>query len=200
MSYNCRYCYEDFTNRSEVLCPCDCDGSMKYVCKKCFTHYIDSDKTDKRFNTCPSCKQNYKRNTPDIDNKVEQVSTIENMAQVGLNILLVFLLLVLGENEIFLILFLFIIILSLLNYLAVFGLHAWSETLTLIYIIILFSPREIKYAGFTIFVLANFVFASYYLLDKRWVQIYKKNFMTLTRSIKTQIFDRDLNRYVYDRV
>lgn len=36
IEYECRCCYESFQDRKDVISPCKCLGSMKYICKQCF--------------------------------------------------------------------------------------------------------------------------------------------------------------------
>lgn len=58
--YTCRICFDATNNKNDIVAPCKCDGTMKYVHKACLEQWrVHSSGTD-NFNKCPTCGENYK--------------------------------------------------------------------------------------------------------------------------------------------
>jgi E3 ubiquitin-protein ligase DOA10 len=49
----CRICFEYVTPEKEILSPCQCSGTIKYVHKECFDKYLEISRVD-RCNSCGS--------------------------------------------------------------------------------------------------------------------------------------------------
>lgn len=57
--YTCRVCYDDSLDRSEVIVPCLCSGSGKYICKECLQDWRANGETSRSFTHCPTCSFEY---------------------------------------------------------------------------------------------------------------------------------------------
>ena len=61
--YSCRICFEDTTNREEIINPCNCKGSSKYVHKNCINQWFKFNLSNKNYDICNSCLSKYNRKT-----------------------------------------------------------------------------------------------------------------------------------------
>lgn len=57
--FTCRVCYDDTLDRSEVIVPCLCSGSGKYICKECLQDWRANGETTRSFTHCPTCNFEY---------------------------------------------------------------------------------------------------------------------------------------------
>lgn len=73
MSYSCRICYDDFEDRDDVICPCNCNGDMKYICIDCFKKLTSNTKNSSFREECPTCKGKYLFNTSTISAYQEEL-------------------------------------------------------------------------------------------------------------------------------
>ncbi len=73
--YDCAYCYETFENREDVIHPCPCDGSMKYLCKTCLNSNLEFHKTDEQYYKCVNCGNKYVRDYGNIPKSVQDRAT-----------------------------------------------------------------------------------------------------------------------------
>jgi len=57
--YNCRICYDETCDRGEVIVPCLCSGSGKYICLDCLEDWRVNGSSSKSFTHCPTCEFEY---------------------------------------------------------------------------------------------------------------------------------------------
>lgn len=57
--YCCRICYEETCDRHDVVVPCLCSGSCKYICKECLQDWRANGSTARSFTHCPTCDFEY---------------------------------------------------------------------------------------------------------------------------------------------
>jgi len=57
--YICRICYDETYDREEVIVPCLCSGSGKYICHECLQDWRANGNTSRSFTHCPTCDFEY---------------------------------------------------------------------------------------------------------------------------------------------
>jgi len=62
--YCCRICYDEFEDRDEVIAPCLCSGSGKYICNECLQDWRANGSSSKSFTHCPTCEFEYHLENP----------------------------------------------------------------------------------------------------------------------------------------
>lgn len=68
--FDCRVCFETFSERDKVLSPCKCSGTQGYICRDCFEIQRDIMSETK----CPTCKfvYEYERDGRVRENVIKQ--------------------------------------------------------------------------------------------------------------------------------
>ena len=64
---DCRICLEE-DNIKNMISPCLCRGSNKYVHKECLNQWRRLSDNQEQINQCPTCKFEYHIETIDVDN------------------------------------------------------------------------------------------------------------------------------------
>lgn len=91
----CRVCYED-ENNVDLISPCNCIGSMKFICKDCLNQWLKCNKSDKRYFECNECKKKYNRLEPSgkdsrVDFEMATYTTVLTIASAVLLVSMIFL-------------------------------------------------------------------------------------------------------------
>lgn len=55
----CRICLEENLNREDVIVPCNCRGTQKYVHKYCLNAWRTVNRRNRLYHTCRICERNY---------------------------------------------------------------------------------------------------------------------------------------------
>lgn len=201
--YQCRFCFEDFTEeeRDKLIVPCACTGSGKYVCKDCLNKYIETDKTDEKFNVCPSCKKTYKREVPDISDSINHQVKDEMLYGVGFLTLILTSFIFLGKfNSIFFLMLLFVYLITAFH-LGIYSGNNENITWYIMYIIIFYSlifisPHKIGYIGFVMWSIILYGYFSYKILNNGWNLLFKTKYNKTVENLQCLMFDYDLGEYV----
>lgn len=196
--YTCKFCYEDFENRDDVITPCVCNGSNKYVCKECLNKYISLNKTDTKYNECSICKQAYKRNIPDIKDSVNDKVRDEVCFNTGILVFLTVTFLLLGKfQSIFIFCMLIIYLITALkiapncqNY------PSFWAFVFIAYLVILFSPHRYAYVGYAMWIIAMCGYFGYTFLTSGWECIFNEKYTSNVEKLNCLIFDFDLGKFV----
>lgn len=197
--FECRYCYDEYSDRSQVIVPCACSGTNKYVCKGCLNKCISIDKNNIKYTTCPSCHQLYKRDVPDIKEDINCQVKDEMLYGVGCLTFFTTAFLFLGKST-----FVFVFLLLLLYLLSIIHIATHQDgiytylllPIVIIYMIILFSPHEIAYVGFALWAILLYTFLSYKIINNGWELIYKSKYNCIIEDMKCFMYDNDLKLYV----
>ncbi len=59
MSYQCRICLDEQQSVENLISPCQCRGTMKYVHRNCLNEWRSDDPHTNRFHFCNECKYQY---------------------------------------------------------------------------------------------------------------------------------------------
>lgn len=197
--FNCRYCLEDFEDRDDIISPCDCKGTQAFVCKTCFNSYINTDRNNVKYTTCPSCKFLYDRKGAKVTKEINDETRDEALYAVSVLTLLTILLLVTAK---FTILFIFILIfvyfytISVGVHLLPFSYNYSIYAVLIIYLLILWTPKKISYPLFSLWIIGIFGVVSYRMLNELWEKVNKIKVSKLNSENGCEMFDFNLNRYV----
>ena len=58
-SFECRICYEDEKQTKKLIRPCACDGSRRYVHRKCLEDWMEYTIDENNKERCQDCHQKY---------------------------------------------------------------------------------------------------------------------------------------------
>jgi hypothetical protein len=194
-TFDCRFCQEEFTNRTDVICPCKCSGSQKYVCKECLNKYMGTVSPDIKYTTCPTCKANYVREGRNYgDSQHNDDVRDEVLMGIGFLLLITVMFLVLGLNEVF---FLFLILVIYFYTISAFtiliGNSRYVTLVVLLFCIIMSMESKYAYPVLALWVTYVFAALSYRLITVKWCELLNRK---LSRIAQTRMFDFDLSRYV----
>lgn len=193
----CKFCFGD-ENQENLIAPCGCTGSMRFVHKECLTNWLKNNKGDKRYFECNECKKEYKRLIPsDQDSIVDfEMSTYTLALTLGSAIILVLLLFLCGLSTL-----LCSIILFILYVITVSSsirrdniLLAW--VLIFLFVVAIFSNRKIKTFIVSLWLLFGYGLCVHEYLDSLWFntkQCILSNYMI---NIKPKIYDNYTRQYV----
>lgn len=198
--YNCRVCFENFTNRTDVIVPCKCSGSGKYICKDCLNKYITNDKNDIKYTTCPSCKSKYIREQPKIPIDLNNETRDEVLYGVGV-ITLVTLGFLLGGKfssvSIFFVLCLYFYSMAVfITASGGFGNTYIYWLILAVYFFVLFAPKKISYFVYGLWTISVFAFICKRILDVKWELLNNSKTLKLTEKLGCKMFDFGIGRYV----
>jgi hypothetical protein len=59
MEYQCRICLTEEKNTDDLIRPCKCNGSVKYIHRKCLDEWRSASADNDNFNRCQTCKFKY---------------------------------------------------------------------------------------------------------------------------------------------
>lgn len=188
--YSCKICYEDFKERDEVIVPCKCDGTMKYICKNCLSSVIKSNTNGENAAKCTICNTLYQRDisNPDVSNEI----LAEILYKCGSIILLV-LGVFMGSSEnsnffMFMISVLMYLALSLINNLGFLGLEVMS------YVFLAMSLGRAKiYMMYT-----GFLLGVRYMIEvmRNWDKVENRAIFDKLQNLKSKFFDFETHQYV----
>lgn len=58
-NFECRICYDEEKNEKKLIRPCACDGTNRYVHRKCLNTWRNYDQNEERAIKCMECKKKY---------------------------------------------------------------------------------------------------------------------------------------------
>ena len=58
-NFECRICYDEEKNEKKLIRPCACDGTNRYVHRKCLNTWRNFDQNEERAVRCMECKKKY---------------------------------------------------------------------------------------------------------------------------------------------
>ena len=200
-TYACKICWEDFSDRNDVITPCKCTGSVKYICKGCLNKFLEVNKDTDNYLKCTDCKESYRRESPNINLELNAEVFDEVLFGTGILIILTILILKMGEFKsiyVFSLLFLYFISLTLLSRMTILGYNVESliSFVVLLYFIALFTPYPYSYPMYVLWTIGLFATASYKLLHNSWDNILRMKYKKVVQELKCMMFDFDLSRYV----
>lgn len=196
--FTCRFCYEEFSNRDDVISPCACSGSSKYVCKECLNKYMVIDRTDKKYTECPTCKQKYNRNVPKIHDSVNCDVRDEVCYGVGVLTLLTVMFLFLGKFQaIFIFCLLALYFMTACKILKNHANNVWLFAfLVFFYALLLFTPHKWSYIGYALWVILIYGYFGVRLISNGWDTLFESKYNSAVGKLSCWMFDFDLHRYV----
>jgi len=196
--YDCRVCFDTFYDRNEVICPCKCSGSGKYICKNCLNTYISHDKNDIKYTTCPSCKEKYVRELNIIPQEINNETRDEIIYGVSFLTLVTIGFLYGGKVNSCFVLFLLILYFYSLCIVVTFTYRAsyWVWGILILYFSILWLPREYAYILYGLWSIVLFGFLGKNLIDVKWENLKQSKMIKYMQDVKCQMYDFDLGRYV----
>ena len=196
--YSCRICFDEFENRNEVICPCKCDGSMKYICKTCMKTCLDMEDTTKNNIQCGICKNNYVRKVPNVYQKINSEVRDEVLFGIGV-VSTLFTSLIYISNINFLFIFILIIV-YFISLLTIIKYQSYSEysfyILLFLYLSVIFTPMYIGKKILILWILALMIKISYHLINDVWDNLYLVKYNKIVKNLKCNIFDFDLNKFI----
>lgn len=200
-TYSCKICWEDFSNRNDVITPCKCTGSVKYICKDCLNKFLEANKDTDNYLKCTDCKETYKRDFPNVDLALNAEVFDEVLFGTGILLILTILILKMGEFKsmfIIALLFLYFISLAFLSRMTILGYNVESliTWVFFLYLVALFTPYSFSYIIYVLWTIGLFSIASYKLLHNSWDNILKMKYKKIIQDVKCTMFDYDLSRYV----
>lgn len=195
----CKICYETFENRNDLINPCKCDGSLKYVCKSCFNKILESNKGNSNFTNCSVCRVAYKRECKNFHETVSSEILPNALLLIILSSFMVLLFFVLSEAGIFSV-YLCIQIIYLFSVFSVSLNSLFDEDIIFVFILLMYigmfsgvkiGEKIIKYWSFAIF--CSFC---YIILTDSWNSQYKTLINQAIANSNPLFYDLELNRYV----
>jgi hypothetical protein len=198
MEYDCRICLETFHKRNELIAPCKCSGSGKYVCKSCLNKYLNVDKGTVRYTTCPSCKSLYKRNVSNIDVNTSLETNNEIIFGIGFLSFITPILILAGKNKTIMTIIVFIIyFISLTLVIDLLNEDSWGITVViLLFGFIMVASEKMAHIAYSTWLILLYGVLSYKTLDTVWNTVYTTKYNEIIRDMKCDMFDFDLNKYV----
>lgn len=194
--YNCRVCFETFTDRTQVIVPCKCSGSSKYICKGCLNTYINHDKNDIKYTTCPSCKSKYIREQHNIPITVNDETRDEILYGISIVTLITLGFLIAGKissTYIFFVLLLYFYAITIFIASSNWCIY-WL--IIALYCAILFTPREISYYIYSLCLILLFGYTCKNIISEKWEYLNKTKILRLTQALNCKMFDFGIGRYV----
>lgn len=178
-----------------MISPCECKGEGKYVCKECLNKYMSIDKTDVKYNICPTCKTHYKRDVPDILNYVSHEVTNELMLGVSIIFFICASFLLMGKNPSILYFLLFIIYIVTL-----YNLKIWSYGIgpMILFLFLYVNNSNFKeaYPLYCFWTLGLFSLLACRLLDNGYHSLFNYKYDKLVERLGCKMYDNDLMQYV----
>lgn len=195
--YSCRICFEDFRDRNDVIVPCKCSGTQKYVCKECLNKYLNLDRNDNKYTTCPSCKSKYNREVPGVTLSLNDEIRDEALYAVGVITLITLGFLAGGKSSVYIFFVLCLYFYTIAVFVTAtnrFGNVYWL--ILFVYLLVLFAPKRISYFIYGLWTIFMFGFVMKRLVGEKWELISKSKVLKLTRDMKCKMFDFDIGAYV----
>ena len=193
--YACKVCYEDFENRNDVINPCKCNGTLKFVCKECLNKMLKSS----NYKTCPTCRTDYKRNEKNYNYELSPSVTVEVLKIVAFFAFIILVIIKICESDAFFANIILAYIYINLIFLYFSGIFSSSISAIMFYTIIFFPeffkfPNNIKFCLILTFYSMIFMFISYDTLTRTWMKIF--NDKLKLKNLTPMMFDFDLYSYV----
>lgn len=195
--YTCRYCYEEFSSRNDVLCPCECDGDLKYICKECLLKDVSVSQGD-RNTKCPTCKNSYNKdnskNNFDIEFSLRGKMIVRTYVLI---VMLFFIYILSSETEydfliyVFLILIFFYLFVTAHNHNHMF----YPFLICLVVLDIEFLPPYVKHVMLSLF---GFVFCISSMYNSQKYLHNDRIEYSIDRDLNKGlcIYDKELDRFV----
>ena len=73
--YTCRICFDETENRDEIISPCNCKGSSKYIHKDCINQWFKMNLSNANYERCNTCLFKYNRKSIDNISMNEQIDS-----------------------------------------------------------------------------------------------------------------------------
>ncbi len=188
----CRICL-DGENEDEMITPCHCDGTMRYVHKKCLNNWLEINKDTEKYHRCSECKTYYKR-TNENDNRPEamKILAFNNIKNVAISTSFLFLFMFLASEGHYIGTFIVIFI-----YLAYFNIFTrYSSTLLLLLLVMIIPDSKVKFFLTCLLLLACFLFEQEHILFNRYDINLKKVESKIYQHCDTLIYDFFTKKYV----
>lgn len=198
---SCKVCLESFSDREQLINPCKCSGSVKYICKECLNTILNMNKDGEKYLRCQDCHGNFKRDYPDKFQELNSEVLNEVCFAIGALILFCICMLELGRfNSIYslTLLFFYFITLFLMATLKTLGYSVENlfSCFILVWFVCLFTPYDFSYILFSLWVISVFAIACYRIIDHSWNCILRLKYTRILQSLNVMMFDFDLNKYV----
>lgn len=193
--YKCRFCWDEFDKREDVISPCQCKSDMKYVCRECFSKQLNVDNNVSRYNECPTCKTPYKRDSA-TDNQV----SYETMTEMIMLLSLVSFLSVTSIYCLDLYRTVSFLILTIVYFLTIIHVIE-AESYSILFIVFLYyflnhSDGKVYKYGVSSWIIFIYGFLSYKFLSSTWLDVYETKMKDSDKDGKKPILDRELGIYM----
>lgn len=192
----CRYCFESFELREDVICPCNCRGQNKFVCKSCLNTYMSVNNSDNiKYTKCPTCKTDYLRAQNINKHQIKKyliITSVIDFSIIVLIFLAMFLACVLNDIVILFVLVILFII-TFLRILAPLKEDIYVGYLLFIIPILFFFIDQTVACGLLLILLISLfclIIFNYYPARCKDLEI------RMSKNKKTQMFDQDLKKFV----
>lgn len=193
----CRICFDD-ENQDELISPCGCTGSMKFVHKDCLNNWLQCNKGNKRYKECNECKKKYNRLEPSGQDEAVnfQMSSYVFCLTIASSLVLVMLLFLSGLSVILCTVILLILYIVTLTCSLVANNNYVSWFLIFVFIVAMFSPRKIKTFVTDIWLILGYGLLTYNYVSNSWEDTRECISSNYISNLKPMMFDYHSNRYV----
>lgn len=194
----CKYCYTDFSSERDVINPCKCSGSMKFICRSCINQSMKANINSEKFSQCQDCKEFFKIQKEDKYYEISSKAFCDSFFIISCQILIAIVLIVVGIQNVFFVLFVFLIYILTLMFISSNAIMRNFNIAFLVfyYLATLFMEHKYSFYLYSLWILGLLIISSISLLDNTWNSLFRERYNTICTKINSLIFDNNAKKYV----
>ncbi len=195
--YECRICFDSSKNINEFISPCCCTGTREHIHKECLNTWFRANECNDKYFKCQDCHCYYNRfDDHKKKEKVEYNTNISILTMTSLSVsVLIFLLILCGISKLICTIVLVCMYLISIIYVSLF--NSWVYWVVIVFTLIgLWSNFKFRTLITDSWLIIAFCVSTYHFLENGWGYIYDQVDRDHNIKVKSQMYDRFLNKYV----